>query len=485
MTNIGDQRAPDRETASGGRVICYDDMVKGHSRCLVALVFGLLTLTACADPNQGLGSGEVAPIPKKMTVWLTEDGIDADTADRLAAVGVDQLVVRRGSILLASGAPVVRLLASPPVAGPIPIAVALEVRGLGSTTDDDAADAVWAALEADFGDQPPVQLILDLPELGDGAGGFVSRLAQRSGLAVVPILTAAQLDTEIGRGVARAAHRCIVPAFGSQDADLRGLGGADSRPLSAKLAAVRDLDVRVRAAVGLRPKTSPEVDGWAADVDVLTDETVAEIKRTSTLNRSFLTKGPLSWAGRSFAAGETIAVAWVDAARLGLFLTECHRTILPEVDGWDLVSLPPVGPNLGLDREELIRYLGGEGPAPEVEVQVKRNGRNLSVRLANPSVFRSAITGFGNWVQVELESGMLVATSRGTFDHVILGELENGEWRPNPTGGPNAVRFAETYLAPGEELETGSIRLPSNRSKVRVRWQIQVSDGSTVTGVVD
>jgi len=460
-------------------------MVKGHRRRLVALLVGLLALSACADRNRSRDAGEVAPIPKKLTVWLTGDGIDADTADRLAEVGVDRLVVRRGSILLSAGAPVVRLLSSPPVEGPIPVAVALEVRGLGSTIDDDAAESVWAALEADFGDRPPAQLILDLPELGDGASGFVSRLAQRSGLAVVPILTAAQLDTESGRAVARAAHQCIVPAFGPQDADLRGLGETDSRPLSAKLAAIRNLDVRVRVAVALRPKTSPEVDAWAEDPDVLTDDATAEIKRTSTLNRSFSTKRPLTWGGRSFAAGETIAVAWVDAAKLGLYLTECHRTILPEVDGWDLVSLPPLGPNLGLDRDELIRYLAGDGPAPDVDVQVQRNGRTLVVRLANPSVFRSAITGFGNWVQVELESGMLVATSRGTFDHVILGEVRDGEWHPNPTGGPNAVRFAETYLAPGEELETGPIRLPSNRSKVRVTWQIQVSDGSAATGIID
>jgi len=460
-------------------------MMKVRCRCLVGLLVGLLSLTACTDPEHDRGAGEAAALPKKLAIWLTEDGIDADAADLLAAVGVDQLVVRRGLILLSEGAPVVRLLSSPPVEGPIPTAAALEVRGLASTIDGDAADSVWAALEADFGDRPPAQLILDLPELGDDASGFVSRLAQRSGLAVVPVLTADQLDTELGREVVRAVHRCIVPAFGSQDADLRGIGVGDSRALSAKLAAISDLDVRVRVAMALRPKTSPEVDGWAEDADVLTDETVAEIKRVSTLNRSFLTRRPLIWGGRSFGVGETIAVAWVDAARLGLFLTECHRTILPEVGGWDLVSLPPVGPNLGLDREELIRYLAGEGPAPEIDVQIKRNGRNLSVRLANSSVFRSAITGFGNWVQVELESGALVATSRGTFDHVILGEVEDGEWRPNPTGGPNAVRFAETYLAPGEELETGTVRLPSSRSEVRVRWQVQVSDGSTVSGMID
>ncbi len=259
----------------------------------------------------------------------------------------------------------------------------------------------------------------------------------------------------------------------------------DTQPLAVRLAALRDLGIRVRLAAALRPRTDPDVGGWAQDIDALTDEVDAEIKRTSTLDRSFLTRRPLTWAGRSFGAGQTIAVAWVDAARLGLFLTECHRTILPEIEGWDLVSLPPVGPNLGLDRNELIRYLSGEGPAPIIGVDIQRSGRNLTVRITNPSVFRSAITAFGNWVQIELESGALVATSRGSFDRVILGIMERGEWNPHPPGGPNAVRFVENYIAPGEELETGSIRLPSSRSKVRVRWQVQVSDGSSVTGVID
>ena len=107
------------------------------------------------------------------------------------------------------------------------------------------------------------------------------------------------------------------------------------------------------------------------------------------------------------------------------------------------------------------------------------------MRLANTSVFRSAITGFGNWLQVELASGALVATSRGDFDRITLGTMDRGEWRPNPSGGPDAVRYVETYLAPGEELKTGSIRLPSSRSRVVVRWQVQLSDGSALTGVVN
>jgi hypothetical protein len=456
-----------------------------RSQRLGVFLTGLLVFSACSDTTRGKLTAEVAPTPRKTVVWLTGEGVDAETADELSSVGVDQLVVRRGAILLSGGAPVVQLLPSPPVDGSIPTAVELDIPHPVSKENIDAADAVWAALEIDFRDHLPSEIILDFRELGDGSSEFVSRLAAQSGLAVIPILRVSQIETELGQAVAKAAHRCIVPLFGSQGDDLRGLDDLNTQPLSVRLAALKDLGVRVRVAVSLRPRTEPAVDDWAEDIDALTDEAAAEIKRASTLDRSFLTKRPLTWGGRSFGAGQTIAVAWVDAARLGLYLTDAHRTILPEVDGWDLVSLPPPGSNLGFDREELIRYLDGEGPGPKIEVELERSGRNLTVHFGNNSVFRSAITGFGNWVQVEVASGALVATSRGSFDRVILGSMDQGRWSANPSGGPDAVRFAETYLAPGEQLKTGTIRLPSTRSQVTVRWQVQLSDGSMLSGIAE
>lgn len=451
---------------------------------VLPLFVGLVLLGACSESGPLALTGEVASTPRRTVVWL-DGGIDAETSGRLAASGVDELVLRRGAILLSGPAPVLQLLPAPTVEGPIPVAVALEVRGLGSGGVADAAEAVWSALASDFGDRLPSELILDLPELGEDADEFIARLARESGLAMVPVLTVAQLGTEGGRKVAVAAHQCIIPLFGTSNDDLRGLDEIELRPLAERLAVVRDLGVRVRVAVALRPKTEPEVSSWGEDLDVLTDGEVAEIRRTSSLDRSFAITRRLSWGGREFDPGDNLAVAWVDAAKLHLFLGESQRLVLPELGGWDLVSLPPDGANLGLDREELIRYLGGEGPAPGVDVRVQRSGRNLTVRLANKDVFRSAVTGFSNWVQVELASGALVARSRGGFDRVVLGSVSSGEWRPNPPGGPDAVRFVETYVAPGEEITTGSIRLPSSRSRIVVRWQVQVSDGSIIGGAID
>jgi hypothetical protein len=445
----------------------------------------IVVCTACDGGRANLRNVEVAPVPRRTVVWLTDEGIDVDAATRLAEVGVDELVVRRGSILLSDSAPVVQLRQAPPVDGPIPVAIALEVKGLSADVPEGAADAVWAGLAADFGDRLPAELILDLPVLGERAPDFVARLARVSGLAVVPILSLSQIEQPLGGDVAKAAHGCIVPVFGAQSADLRGVGGQATQSLADKLASIAGLGVRVRVGIALRPKTDPPVRDWAQDVDLLTDDRNASIMRTSTLDRSFVAKRSFDWAGQSWSTGETIAVAWVDTPRLSSFLVDCHRLVLPEAVGWDLVTLPPIGSNLGLGREELIRFLDGKGPAPELDAEIQRSGRNLTVELINQGIFRSTITGFGNWLQVELESGMVVASSRGAFDRIILGSTTTGDWRPNPEGQPNAVRFLETYVAPGETLKTGTIRLPSSRSRVTVRWHVQLSDGSVVEGVLE
>jgi hypothetical protein len=238
--------------------------------------------------------------------------------------------------------------------------------------------------------------------------------------------------------------------------------------------------VRVRLAVVLTPRTDPPFEGAGEDLDPLTKTTT--VSTTSTLDRTFTFESALDWSGRSWLAGDTVAVRWVDAAKLNAALKEIHRLLLPEVAGWDLVTLPPEGRTLGLGRETLLRYLEGEGPGPDVDVEIERNGRNLQVSMTNSSPFVSAVTNYGNWVQVSIEEGLIRARDPGSFDGLRLGIVRGEDWREGDLDQFNGVRFTEVYLGPEERVSSGSVRLPSSRSKATVKWHLSLSDGSVVAG---
>jgi hypothetical protein len=174
----------------------------------------------------------------------------------------------------------------------------------------------------------------------------------------------------------------------------------------------------------------------------------------------------------------------VDAARLNAALMEMHRLVLPEVAGWDLVALPHEDQALGLGRETLLRYLEGEGPAPAVEVEVERNGRSVRVSLTNTGPFVTAVSNHGNWVQVSVDEGWIQARDRGTFDGLRLGDARGRGWSEGDLDRFNGVRFSEVYLGPDEQVSSGGVRLPSTSSRVTVSWNLTLSDGSAVTGVM-
>jgi hypothetical protein len=399
----------------------------------------------------GCGGGgpsfqEVAPTPRRTVVWLGDEGLDAATAERMRLAGVDEVVVRRGSMNLGGRAPALRFNSMPPVEGAIPVGIALEVQGV------------------------------------HGFGEFVTFLTEISGVSVVPLLSFDQLQQEHGLRAAAAARICVVPAFGSDGADLRGVRELDPLPIRKKLELLADSDVRVRLAVVVTPRAEPVLENPGDDLDPLTR--AATVSTTSILDRTFTFERAASWSGRDWKAGESVALRWVDAARLHAALAEMHRLVLPEVAGWDLVALPPEGRALGLGRETLLRYLEGEGPGPEVTVDVERDGQILRVVLANTGPFVTAVTNYGNWVQVVVNEGWLRARDQGSFDGLRRGNAQGDGWREGDSDRFNGVRFTEIYLGPGEQVTSGWVRLPSSRSKVTVRWYLTLSDGSAVTGHV-
>jgi len=435
----------------------------------------------------GCGGGgptfqEVAPTPRRLTVWLGAEGLDAETAERMRAAGVDEVVVRRGSMNLAGRAPVLRFNSSPPIEGAIPVGIALEVQGVRGDLDRAAAEAVWRAIEAELDGSVPAELILDMPRLTESLDEFLISLTEVSGVAVVPLLSFEQIQREEGIRTVKGVRACVLPAFGTDGADLRGVRELDPLPLSKKLEPLAGSGVRVRLAVVVTPRTEPALEGSGDDLDPLTR--IATVSTSSTLDRTFTFETNANWSGRSWRKNERVAVRWVDAARLNAALMEMHRLVLPEVAGWDLVALPPGDRSLGLGKESLLRYLEGEGPAPIVEVDVQRDGRSVRVSLTNTGPFVSAVSNHGNWVQVSVDEGWIQARDQGSFDGSRLGNARGSGWSESDLDRFNGVRFSEIYLGPDERVSSGGVRLPSSRSKVTVRWNLTLSDGSAVTGVI-
>jgi len=445
-----------------------------------AVACALLVAVSCGGDAPAFR--EVAPAPRRLVVWLENGGLDAETSVLLQAAGVDEVVLRLGSLDLAGQAPLLRIEPVGDVVGPIPVGIALEVGRVRPGLDKAAAEAVWRGIEAEFGESIPAEIILDLPQLAEGLGDFIIHLSQASGLAVVPLLGFDQLRSELGIEVAKAAHGCIVPAFGTDNADLRGIGELDPLPLAQKLSPLAGSGVRVRAAIVLRSRTEPPLGASGENFDPLTEGQTTTVSTETSLDRKFIFKKPIVWNGRSWNVGDAVAVRWMDAARLHAALGEIHRVGVPDLAGWDLVPLPAEDARLGLSREALLRYLGGEGPGPDIQVEVDRSGRSVRVRLSNPSPFATAVSNHGNWVQLSVDAGWLVADESGSFDRLVSGIVRGGHWETGDLDRVNAVRFGEVYVAPGEEIVSGPVRIPSSRSRVTVRWRFSLSDGSEITG---
>jgi hypothetical protein len=106
------------------------------------------------------------------------------------------------------------------------------------------------------------------------------------------------------------------------------------------------------------------------------------------------------------------------------------------------------------------------------------------VTLSNTGPFATAVSNHGNWVEVSVEEGWLTVDGRGSFERLTRGTVSDGRWEQGDFERVNAARFFEVYLAPGEKLTSGTLQVPSSRSRVTVRSNLTLSDGTTVSEVV-
>jgi hypothetical protein len=449
---------------------------------LAVMTVVVASACGCGDPPSSSVAALGTVTPRRSVVWLDAQGLDEDAALELQRIGVDQLVVRRGSVSLGTGAPVLRLLAEPPVAGTLPVAVALVVEVQGRELDPATAGVMWKGLKAELGDTIPPELILDLPRVPERMAEFISHLTRESGLPVVPLLTPDQLEGDAAQAAVRASGMCIVGAAGTVE-QLRPGAEASTQPLQMQLAPLADLGARVRVGIALRPHSEPALDSWGEDLNLLCEEGATTVSTSSSLDRTFNFDRAMEWSGRQWNQGERLAVRWVDAARLDVSLLEASRLVLPEVVGWDLIALPPTPQALGMGREALLGYLQGHGPEPDIEVTADWRRRSLRIKMSNRGPFSTAVSTYGNWVEVAVDSGVLKARDPGSFDRIVLGSRRSGEFKRVGTGAPDAVRFLETYIGPGEEVATGTIGLPSTGARPRITWQLVLTTGEELSGI--
>jgi len=445
--------------------------------CLFALI-ALLTIGCGVGPSDP--GDPPQPLLRKTVVWVS-GAVDEDVAPKLKRAGVDLLVVRRGSIDLTTGSPVIKVDPAPSIAGEIPVSAALRMESGSVELTSEAASTLWRGLAPIVG-STTAEIIIDVPTLSPGIAAFVRTLDQVSGLRVVPILTVSQIRNDRGLKLAKAAGTIIVPLFGPGAVGLRGVGDAANDPLAGRLTSLVGTGVRVRAGIVLAPRTEPKLEQWPEGLDRLCDGDQVQISTASKLDRAFVFQKPMVWSGRQWSAGDRFEAQWMDAVRLDSAFGEIDSILLPEVAGWDLVTLPPEDGELGIDRRALFAYLEGQGPAPILDVKLRRQGRSLRLSVVNQSPFVSVVSGHGNWLEVSLESGYLVADSPGTFDRIELGKRVGDQWKSGIGSGVNAVRFTEIVVGAQETLTTGVIRLPSSRSRVRVRWSVTLSNGDVVSG---
>ena len=448
----------------------------------VAALVPLLALAGCGGGGGGRGGGRTAPVPRRTVAWVGPGGLEATVAGELQRVGVDGLVVRRGRVRLGGGVARLELdRPAPSVHSNLPVGVALTVLDLPAALDPAAADLLWRSIEGELGAESPSELLLDLPEVAPGLDAFVSRLSAAAGVPVTPVLTVGQLKEPSAVPLVEAAGGCVVLTFGELGLVRPGAQAA-SVSLEEQLRPLAGGSARVRIGVVVAPITDPPLAGWGDPVDPLCDGVTAAVSTRSKLDRTFTFQRDVTWSGRAWRRGESVAARWVDAARLDASLAESGRLVLPELGGWDLLWLPPTPRALGLGWQDLVDYLGGGGPAPEIRVRAERSAGAVRVRLDSRGAFGGAVSSVGNWVEVSVDQGQLAADDPGSFDLVQRGTLAGGEWRAGAAGGATAVRFFENLVSPGESLVTGAVRVPGGRARVFVRWQVTLSTGAALSG---
>ena len=424
--------------------------------------------------------GLAADAALSQRVWLERTVPDDAALAALRAAGVDGVVLPVGEVAVAEKNCRLTLAPLPdlrPLAG-WSVSPLVWVSGEGE---------VAGGAEAFLAEFAPVQRLLE--------GGGTLVLAARAGWpglvrfaeevaeqrrATVEVALPAHALRGAGLGPWPRRLRLVAVALGNAAA----LGFPAATPAD-DLAALDEIDaagVPYRVAVVVAPRSTPACGPAGAPLAALARPGVAEYQPAER-GDAFVLLRPLEWGGATLAAGSTVQVETVDAARFHRDLGHVLRSVRPRLEGWDIASLPGREPTLGMSLEALLDYLRGGQPFPTPVVEASwRTPTRLLLAVANPTPHGSAVASTGNYVEVAFSGTQLLEVGLGDFSGTDYGRLEQGAWRRTVARDADAIRLYLTYLPPVSRVAGGAITFFGRPANVTVRWVLRLGDGGETGG---
>lgn len=447
--------------------LCYDAGMGRRARCglIIVVLLGAFGATGAARELE-------------QRVWV-HGPVDASIVTALRAGGITGAVVEvgRGAIGDGTAAFTLQSFADMAPLAPMTISIAVDVTGKGDASGD--AAAFWTQLQPAAKLLPSQgSLILAARTLWPGLPRFATELAAASHVRVEVMAPAEQLAKALppegwpGLGV-------VAVALGTPPA-----AGFPATTTDDDLAAIDALDalgIEYRVAVVVQPLLRPEPGDDPVDLMPLASPSRAAFRRGDHSD-FFELRGALSWGGRMLSGGTRVEVEATNAARYNRDLGFLLRPVREGLTGWDVVSLPPPAPAVGMSRQAFLGYLRGNGPYPTAQLQIRwlSTGR-LEVALRNPSPFSGTFATTSNWVEVRFSGNEVLDAQLGDFAGLEYGVSGARGWRRvNAAREANAVRLHYTYLGPDAMISGATLSFVSRLRSVQARWAVVPGDGTVV-----
>jgi hypothetical protein len=444
--------------------------------------------------RSGARKGRLVPAQTGIEFSAGAASVPEALAPRLAAIGVKSFFVPAVRATASGAAVSYEVVAAP--AAPYVLPVYLEVTGLG---DFDAAvaagrerlaDEIWSRVSlalssGRYGKVAGLHLALRVKSSGEEYGDVLKRL--RGKLPASQTLSAALFST-----LSAGERKKWDDVFGRLDFLVPEIFGrvADTDQAgyrcSADLAEVSGAGIPMVA--GVAPQTwgvfRPAGGGGAKVVPDLKLNDLSEDRRFDFAYGSLFTNADEN--EYVFTAKQRVgSTVWGEPARAGDTVTFRENRIVDVASALSagrgakarLIRLESLD-----DRDHLIGFSVVEdlllGHPMQPVLLFSRSGppSELSFVVLNSSSEFSELSRLNNWVDVRVDGAKIVEVRPGDFDRFSFVD-EAG----NPVSPARAtrIRFFENFIAPGESMTAGPIRL-SGPAKLAASGKITLPDGKNV-----